>query len=84
MSPGRVPLGQAFALLTQRKLDEAIVAVNKAVALDPSLLDALRLRATLRHMKSQRAEAISDLDQAIKLAPEDNAALTCEGRSWRS
>src|SRR5262245_55711363 len=70
---------QAAQLMQQRKDDEALPLLDKALALDPKLVPALRLRVFVRLSKNQRPQALADLAELIKLAPKDATTLVTRG-----
>ena len=82
-SPAQSLIAQATALITQRKLDEALAILDKAIALDPRSTPARRLRATLYLQKNQRQAALSEIDELVKLNPDDLQLLVGRGNSRR-
>lgn len=60
----------------QRKHDEALSAFNKAIALEPSHIQAMRAKAAVLSEQHRLNEALAVCEQALQLAPDDNDLLT--------
>jgi tetratricopeptide (TPR) repeat protein len=71
---------QAGRLMEQRKLDEAIVLLDRAVALDPSLIAARRVRMVVRLLQNDMPRALADLGPLIKQNPKDTDLLITRGK----
>ena len=64
-------------LLTEAgKLDEAIFDGTEAIASDPTISEAYRLRANAYMTKGDVEKAIADLREAIRINPKDGQAQT--------
>jgi tetratricopeptide (TPR) repeat protein/serine/threonine protein kinase len=70
-------LGQVHAL--RRKGDEALAALDKALAASPNDAVALAERGRQRAARGDAAAALEDTDQAVRLAPDAPAAHRCRG-----
>jgi len=57
------------------KLDNALQSCNDALKIDEKNTKALYRRATVLYQKRKFDDAVKDLSQAEKLAPEDKAIL---------
>lgn len=76
----RVPVegefgSEAALLLAQHNLraknyEEAIAAADRVLAAHPDQLQALVLRAQVRHQRSELASALEDLDRALRIDPD--------------
>lgn len=64
-------LREAGQCLTQNRLDEAEQALVGVSAFAPDHPEALRLQATLHHLRGRRDEAIALLRRALKQQPDD-------------
>lgn len=60
---------KASDAVNERKLDEALKYVDKALAIYPNYAEALTLRAILKMDKNELESAETDLDSAIKIDP---------------
>lgn len=68
----RAELRRAMALHAQDRIDEALAAARRAVALDPSFADALSyLGSTLVTRKRDYAAGLRALERARELAPDE-------------
>jgi len=66
---------RAAAFASRREYAAAIDDLTKAIALDPSAADYVYQRALARLGDHQPVLAMADLDQTLKLKPDDIAAL---------
>jgi tetratricopeptide (TPR) repeat protein len=57
------------------RLDEAVELAGRALAGDPESFDALLVRARIHFVARRMKRAIADLEQAIRVKPNDVAAL---------
>jgi tetratricopeptide (TPR) repeat protein len=72
LAPTYVPdahVGRAEALMRKGRCGEAIADLDAAIALRPSLIEALTLRAQAHNCAGQGDAALADLDSAIAAAP---------------
>ena len=60
---------RANGLFVEQKFAEALEAVNRALAGDPTLVPALTLRAKLELAANRLPEARRDLERAVELEP---------------
>ena len=72
-------VSQASLLMSQKKLDEAIAILNKAVATDARSSDSLRLRAIAWLQKGQFVQALTDSDSVVRLTPTNPNAYSARG-----
>lgn len=63
-------LGMSRVFAAQKVYDQALVSVEKALALQPGLVDALIVRADLETVTGQPAKAVATLEQAAAKAPK--------------
>jgi tetratricopeptide (TPR) repeat protein len=68
-SPGSAAYERANALLIEKKLPEALAAVDEALRLDPKLVPALTLKAKLAMAASRLDVARRCLEEALALDP---------------
>src|SRR4051812_26700227 len=68
-SPGQAAYEKANAFFVEKKLPEALAAVDKALRLDPKLVPALTLKAKLAMSASRLDVARRCLEQALALDP---------------
>jgi phosphatidylglycerol---prolipoprotein diacylglyceryl transferase len=61
--------------LVQRKADAAIAQADRILAADPRSDEALLMRAQGRFSKREYAQAVDDLQAAVKIDPENSEAL---------
>lgn len=66
-------LNMALAYIKLEKLDNANQACNEALKLDVTNVKALYRRATVLYQKRKFDDAVKDLKEAEKLAPDDKA-----------
>jgi len=66
-------LNMAFSYIKLEKFDNAFASCNDALSIDPKNVKALYRRATVQYEKRKFDDAITDLKEAEKLAPEDKA-----------
>ena len=68
--------------------EDAIAACTSLISAgriaDPILAKVYKSRAMALHNKSQFDRAISDYDQAVKLAPDDTDAINNRGKAWQA
>src|SRR5437762_1929594 len=64
-------LARAALLFHQRKYDDALEEIDRAIAQQPNAVVALQLRSAIRLQKKQLPQALADLDIAAKAAPRD-------------
>jgi tetratricopeptide (TPR) repeat protein len=69
-------------LFAGTRYDQAILSLDRAIALKPSFPDAYLLRARCRLRSYDAAGAIPDFTKAIKLRPRDAGALLDRGGSY--
>ena len=63
-------LGAADKLFAQRKYDEALAILDKAVAADKDDLNALNRRGMVQYMRGKFTESVADFDKVIALEPK--------------
>lgn len=63
----------ALAYIKLEKLDNAFQSCNEALTIDPNNVKALYRRATVHHGRRKFDDALKDLQDAERLAPEDKA-----------
>jgi len=68
-------LNIALAYIKLEKLDNALQSCNDALKIDEKNTKALYRRATVLYQKRKFDDAVKDLAQAEKLAPDDKAIL---------
>lgn len=68
-------LGMARVLGAQGSHDQALAAVDKALALQPGLVDALVVKADLLVVTRRKGQALVVLEQAVALAPKRTSLL---------
>ena len=74
MRTAREHLRAAMALHEQGDIDGAIAEARKALEVDPKFADALSyIGSTLITRKGQYAEGLTEMEKAVKAAPEDSA-----------
>ncbi len=73
-------MASGATLTKQREFDEALVAFNAAIALDPLNPYGFAERAALRKQQGQVEKALQDYDTALRLPPED--PLIYSARAW--
>ncbi len=66
---------QAKQLMDQRKYADAIARLNQALAADPHIEIALRLRSAALMLSGRFAESRADMDEVLKQKPDDSAML---------
>jgi Mlc titration factor MtfA (ptsG expression regulator)/lipoprotein NlpI len=69
---------RAVVHLEREEYDQAIAHFDAALALDPGLARAYLYRGQARHYQGARDLALGDIDQALRLDPNDD-----EARRWR-
>ncbi|MBK8174975.1 MAG: hypothetical protein IPK66_06845 [Rhodospirillales bacterium] len=81
LEPGNATLLvlQARALAGERRLGDAIISLNQAIAADPSLSDAYVFRASAFRQRREYDRAAADLEVALKLSPIQPEALLERG-----
>jgi len=72
-------IAQALALAGQRKFDEEIAVLDKAVAVDPKSVLAIKLRQRAL-IKRDLAGAIADYNKAMELNPSDARLFVGRGK----
>ncbi len=73
-------VNRGLMYMKAERLDEALVDLDRAVAIEPRNLAALANRSNL-HQRCGRLElALADLDRALAIAPEDPRLLCNRGR----
>ena len=72
-------LNIALAYIKLEKLDNALQNCNDALSLDESNVKALYRRASVFYQKRKFDDAVKDLTEAAKLAPEDKAVAKLRG-----
>ena len=72
-------LNIALAYIKLEKLDNALQNCNDALMLDESNVKALYRRASVFYQKRKFDDAVKDLTEAAKLAPEDKAVAKLRG-----
>jgi peptidyl-prolyl isomerase D len=73
-------LNLALAYIKLDQFDDAMLPCNDALKLDTTNVKALYRRATVLYQKHKFDDAIKDLDDAGRLAPEDKAVRKLRGR----
>lgn len=68
----------------QRKLDEALVAYNRAIELDPSHVEGYDYRAVVWQLKGNSDRAIADYGLAIRVDPTYAAAYYRRGYLYQT
>jgi tetratricopeptide (TPR) repeat protein len=58
------------SLFFERKLDEALAALNERLASTPDCLDSLRYRASIYEIKGRYSEALSDISRVMNSVDE--------------
>ena len=84
------PQNSKFAEEAQRGLDaferadydQAIVALDEAIRLDPNHSEAHRWRGDASLNKHELDKALSEYDEAIRLDPKNGMAYCCRGAAW--
>lgn len=76
-------LYEAFSLQKKRQLRPALAKVHEALDYEPTNLEALRLKATLHLNLGQYDSALIPLEKCVLLNPDDYAAYTLMGTSYR-
>ncbi|KAL7469634.1 hypothetical protein ACHAXS_009915 [Conticribra weissflogii] len=66
-------LNMAFSYIKLEKFDNAFASCNDALSIDPQNVKALYRRATVQYEKRKFDDALKDLKEAEKLAPDDKA-----------
>lgn len=66
--------GRGALLMRMARAEEALVALDRALALDPGYANAHVNRAGARLLLGRLAEAVADLDAALLLVPDDAEA----------
>ena len=64
----------AFVFTQMREYDQALAALDAAIALDPSYADAHANRAYIMHLRGEPAEAVRLIEYAMRLNPRYPAA----------
>lgn len=64
--------GMGFALHQLKDDDRAIESINRGLAIDPKRTEGYKLLAEIHYHKDNAELAISNLEAALKLAPNDN------------
>lgn len=64
----------AYELHSRKKIDEALKYYNKTLAADPSLIDAYLNIASIYREKNQNNDAISTLQNALEIDPNNTKA----------
>ncbi|KAL3771140.1 hypothetical protein ACHAW5_009924 [Stephanodiscus triporus] len=72
-------LNLAFAYIKLDKLDNAMQSCDDALKLDGTNVKALYRRATVLYQKRKFDDAVRDLEEAGRLAPEDKAVKKLRG-----
>ncbi len=70
-------------LFSEGKLDEAIAAYQKALALDPAYADALHGLAQAYYTKEDFDNAIATARRIVELDPDDVLAYTSISRAYQ-
>jgi serine/threonine protein kinase/Tfp pilus assembly protein PilF len=70
----RVCLEQGFALFKQKKYDEAIAELTRAIKFDPDLGDAYFHRASAYFSQGDSDKALADLAEVVRLDPKNAIA----------
>jgi tetratricopeptide (TPR) repeat protein len=72
-STGKAVFGRVLAKKGQ--LDRAIEVLNEAVGMNPADANALVYRGNARLLRGEAAEALADYEAALRIQPQDAAAL---------
>jgi len=78
-----VRLAVAEALIKAGQRDEALNQINFVLEKEPSVL-AYTLRAQVRTMEERLDEAVKDLDEAVKLDPDDLGLVLMRARVYET
>ncbi len=76
-------LAVAEALLTVDQVEEALKHVNLIIQRDPNVI-AYTLRAQIWTLENRLDKAIEDIDEALKLAPDDLGLLLMRARLYHA
>ncbi len=71
LAPASLHLDKALAFLELQRLDEAAAAADAALALDPELVQAIRLRAQVEVDRGEHEVALQLLQKAMHEYPDD-------------
>jgi tetratricopeptide (TPR) repeat protein len=74
-------LDQALQLAASGQMDEAIALLTQTIRLSPRLWQALQYRAELYLRQQSYDAALRDLDEAIRLAPEEPHLYILRGQA---
>lgn len=74
--------GVSEALLNQKKFDEALEAINKAIQIKPEDAMGYNMRARIHALKEDLKASLADLDQALKVDDENIPALLMRARVY--
>jgi serine/threonine protein kinase/Tfp pilus assembly protein PilF len=66
----------------RRDYDQAIVAWDKAIRIDPKHSEAHRWRGDASLNKHELEKALSEYDEALRLDPNNGMAYCCRGAAW--
>jgi tetratricopeptide (TPR) repeat protein len=69
-------------LFAVARYPQAILAFDRAVGLDPNLVDAYLMRGRAYLVDGEIERAISDFSRTVEKRPTDSEALLWRGRSW--
>ena len=78
----RALISEAARNFNTRQFDAAISALNKALAIEPDNLHALRMRGMSFSRTREFDRAIADLQTAEKLKPDDHTTHSVLGEVW--
>jgi len=72
----------AALLVDMERYDEAIMAANNAIAMDPSYGNAYKHRGVAYHLKGDFEKSITDINRCIKLLPNYRPARLALQSIW--
>lgn len=73
------PLARGQRLLTAYQYDDAVAVLTEAIAAEPTNVDCYRARAEAHSGRDDSNSRLADLDQALKLSPDDPTLLNERG-----
>ena len=74
--------GRGLDAFEKADYDQAIVAFNELIRLDPNHSEAHRWRGDALLNKHEFDKALSEYDEAIRLDPKNGMAYCCRGAAW--
>jgi tetratricopeptide (TPR) repeat protein len=74
--------GRSMYFYRISEYDKAIIAINKAILLEPKAIEYYKMRALINSSQGKTNEAMNDLDYVISISIDDYSVFFLRGRAW--